>query len=98
MIEYRDIMHKAIDAYGKEAQTLMFFEEVAELEKELCKNARGKQNHDEIVEEIADVEIMLEQIKIMYDVKESQVELVKAMKVQRLCKRMGCVKNEKTTD
>lgn len=88
-IEYRSILCKAICTYGKEAQTLMFFEEVAELEKELCKNARGKQNHDEIVEEIADVEIMLEQLKIMYDVKQSQVELVKAFKVERLNRRLG---------
>ena len=94
--DFKTVMHKAIDAYGKEAQTLMFFEEVAELEKELCKNARGKQNHDEIAEEIADVEIMLEQIKIMYGVKESQVELIKAIKVQRLCKRLGCVNDEKS--
>lgn len=60
------ILKKAIETYGEEAQTLMFFEEVAELQKELCKNARGKKNTREIAEEIADVEIMLEQMKMIY--------------------------------
>ena len=87
-IEYRSILCKAICTYGKEAQTLMFFEEVAELEKELCKNARGKQNRDEILEEVADVEIMLEQIKIMHALNVGAIERVKAQKVQRLNERL----------
>lgn len=85
------ILHAAIDAYGKHAQTTMFFEETAELTKELCKNARGKQNRDEIAEEVADVEIMLEQIKIMYDIPESQLNLIKAEKIKRLGERIGIV-------
>lgn len=89
MNEYRKIIWSAIYIYGKEKQTLKFFEEVAELEKELCKNLFGEQNHDEIVEEIADVEIMLDQIKLMYEAKQSQVERVKAMKVQRLNERLS---------
>lgn len=88
-IEYRSILCKAICTYGKEAQTLMFFEEVAELEKELCKNARGKQNRDEILEEVADVEIMLEQIKIMHALNVGAIERVKAQKVQRLNERLS---------
>ena len=87
-IEYRSILCKAICTYGKEAQTLMFFEEVAEPEKELCKNARGKQNRDEILEEVADVEIMLEQIKIMHALNVGAIERVKAQKVQRLNERL----------
>lgn len=85
------ILHAAIEAYGKEAQTLMLFEEAAELEKELCKNARGKQNHDEIAEEVADVEIMLEQIKMMHGIHESQLNLIKAEKIKRLGERIGIV-------
>ena len=88
-IEYRSILCKAICTYGKEAQTLMFFEEVAELEKELCKNARGKQNRDEILEEVSDVEIMLEQIKIMHALNVGAIERVKAQKVQRLNERLS---------
>lgn len=54
----------ALALWGAEAQTLMMFEEMAELQKELCKNARGKDNRAEIAEEIADVRIMLDQMEI----------------------------------
>nr|WP_325293583.1 hypothetical protein [uncultured Oscillibacter sp.] len=37
-----DIYRAALEKWGADAQTLMVFEEMAELEKELCKNARGK--------------------------------------------------------
>ena len=47
---------------GPDAQTLMAFEEMAELQKELCKHARGKHNRSAVAEEIADVQIMLEQM------------------------------------
>lgn len=82
------ILKKAIDTYGKEAQTLMFFEEVAELQKELCKNARGKQNTREIAEEIADVEIMLEQVKMIYKV-QCAAEAWKKEKLDRLAGRLA---------
>lgn len=85
------ILYAAIEAYGKEAQTLMLFEEAAELEKELCKNARGKQNRDEIAEEVADVEIMLKQIKMMHGIHESQLNLIKCEKIKRLGTRIGIV-------
>ena len=85
------ILHAAIDAYGKEAQTLMLFEEAAELEKELCKNARGKCNQDAIAEEIADLEIMLAQIKIIHGISDSQLNLIKCEKIKRLGTRIGIV-------
>lgn len=50
----------ALDTFGPDAQTLMMFEEMSELQKELCKHARGKDNREAIAEEIADVQIMLE--------------------------------------
>ena len=53
------IYRAALAAWGADAQTLMVFEEMAELQKELCKAARGRDNREQIAEEIADVEIML---------------------------------------
>ena len=38
------IYRRALKTYGAEAQTRMVFEEMAELQKELCKNARGADN------------------------------------------------------
>jgi NTP pyrophosphatase (non-canonical NTP hydrolase) len=63
---YQDICAKALLTYGPESQTRMLFEEMAELQKELCKNARGHNNTAEIAEEIADVYIMLRQMVILH--------------------------------
>lgn len=62
-----DIYRAALEKWGADAQTLMVFEEMAELEKELCKNARGKDNRGSIAEEIADVQIMLEQMIVLHN-------------------------------
>lgn len=62
-----EIYKAALKRWGPDAQTLMVFEEMSELQKELCKAARGKENREQIAEEIADVEIMLEQMKILHN-------------------------------
>ena len=51
----REILENALMTYGAKAQILMVMEEMAELQKELCKNIRGKANVANIAEEIADV-------------------------------------------
>lgn len=52
--------------YGKESQSIVAIEELSELQKELCKMLRGIGNPEHLAEEIADVEIMLCQIKELY--------------------------------
>lgn len=83
----REIYEKALATWGAEAQTMMVFEEMAELQKELCKHARGKQNTAAIAEEIADVQIMLEQMVVLHDCAE-MVERFKQDKVLRLAERI----------
>lgn len=87
-INEKEICKQALDVYGKEAQICMVFEEMAELQKELCKSLRGKENRVEIAEEIADVEIMLEQMKILFNIDE-EVEEMKECKIKRLAERLG---------
>ena len=59
-----EILEQAIAKWGKQAQLLMVLEEMSELQKEILKNInRGKDNVAEIVDETADVEIMLTQLK-----------------------------------
>ena len=74
---------KAINQWGINAQITMVFEEMAELQKELCKNLRGKDNRIKIAEEIADVEIMLDQMKQYFDIEEG-VKRYKQVKLKRL--------------
>lgn len=61
------VLKRALDTWGAEAQTRMVFEEMAELQKELCKWLRGLGDREHIAEEIADVEIMLDQMKILHN-------------------------------
>lgn len=82
-----NIYEKALEHYGGEAQTLMMFEEMSELMKELCKHARGESNVVAIAEEIADVEIMLEQMKLLHNCARL-VEVQKEKKLERLQRRI----------
>ena len=83
----KDLYRRAIDTYGPDAQTRMVMEEMAELQKELCKNSRGADNLASIAEEIADVEIMLEQMMVLHDC-ESLVAGYKKYKLDRLEERL----------
>lgn len=89
-----DTLKAALNLYGPEAQTLMVFEEMSELQKELCKHARGRDNREEIAEEIADVLIMLDQMMILHDC-ESLVTRFRKLKIERLEQRIGRWKGER---
>lgn len=80
--QYKTI-HKAIETYGVDSQLKMVLEEMAELQKEICKNWRGRDNVDKIADECADVEIMLAQLKIIYGI-ESAVPIHVNQKINRL--------------
>ena len=82
------IFRTALETWGADAQTLMVFEEMSELQKELCKYARGRSNIEEIAEEIADVQIMLEQMIIFHKC-EKAVEEYRRSKIERLKIRLG---------
>ena len=82
-----DTLKAALNLYGPEAQTLMVFEEMSELQKELCKHARGADNRAHIAEDIADVLIMLDQMMILHDC-ESLVTRFRELKIERLEQRI----------
>jgi hypothetical protein len=81
------VMGDAISTFGPRAQQAMLLEEMAELQKEICKNWRGRDNVAEIAEEIADVEIMLEQVKMMFCCA-GRVKTIRASKLRRLEQRI----------
>lgn len=85
--EFDDIIKLAINTYGKETQTRMLFEEMAELQNALCKLARNRDTADHVCEEIADVMIMCLQMAHIYGSK--QVELWANRKMLRLKKRLS---------
>ena len=87
MMHEMSLLQRAIAKWGKDAQMKMVLEEMSELQKEICKMWRGKDNRDAIAEEVADVEIMLEQLKLMLDIP-YQVEQHRQNKLQRLQERL----------
>lgn len=90
-----DIYRRALKTWGKDAQMLQVIEEMSELTKEILKNInRGKDNLDEIVEETADVEIMLEQLKYCYDIEE-KVREYKAQKLLKIERRLDSLDQKK---
>ena len=80
----QEIYKSAITKYGEHTQIDMAIEEMAELTQALSKYKRGKSHNVE--EEIADVEIMLEQMRLIFDSK--KVDEIKQEKIVRLDKRV----------
>ena len=82
-----EICRAALETFGERAQMGMAVEEMSELTKELCKRLRGRDNLEAIAEEIADVQIMLRQLVILFDCKEV-VDKYRRYKLERLARRV----------
>ncbi len=83
------VLKRALKTWGEEPQMLMVVEEMSELMKEVLKNInRKKDNIAEIIEETADVEIMLAQLKENYRIFE-QVESYKKEKIKKIEERLN---------
>lgn len=94
-IKKTDVIRDAIATYGNAAQVDMAIEEMSELTKALCKERRCKLDsikHSEavanIIEEIADVAIMLQQMIIIFD-RDNEVEGEIKYKIDRLEQRLA---------
>lgn len=93
VLDGESIMQQAIKTYGVQAQCDVAIEEMAELTKAIMKLRRVADDYgktqaalDNLLEEIADVDIMIDQMKIMWGPK--QVEGYREKKLERLAKRM----------
>lgn len=86
--EIIDTYKQAIDTYGVRAQKLMAIEEMSELTKEICKDFRGKLDREHLIEEMADVLIMLDQMLLLYKISGEEVGLMRIKKVERLKERL----------
>jgi hypothetical protein len=69
---YENTLKRALKIYGEEAQRQMMIKEISELTKAICKLSRVKSGEEftsavnDIREEMADVQIMLDQMKMIY--------------------------------
>lgn len=78
----------AINTWGVDAQQTVAIEELSELAKEICKIKRGAGDLQHLAEEIADVEIMCDQLRYMFAV-DTLVDEWKVGKLRRLQERLG---------
>lgn len=81
---YTDTLNRAIAEFGASNQLDMAIEEMSELIKEICKSKRGSDNKEKVCEEIADVYIMLEQLKLIYGLSDDDIGEWVKFKVRRL--------------
>lgn len=89
---YVDITHEnaicntALEHYGVHSQMVKCMEECGELIQALARNMCGEHYAENVVEELADVEIMLMQMRTVFG--RSSVDRVMAQKLARLKMRM----------
>lgn len=82
-----NILCKAIDAFGERTQIKKFFEEAAELQEAVCKLMDGRDEVEHVAEEIADLSIMLDQLRIIFGCGK-RVDEITAEKLARLERRI----------
>lgn len=88
-IEYIDkVLNNAIKKFGNDYQLNVAIEEMSELIKEICKNKRDFENDDKILEEMADVYIMLYQLQIIFNIEDDNLNDMILRKVKRLEERI----------
>lgn len=91
MNEY-DIYHWAVTRFGSEHQIRKAAEELGELIQALMRYGNGEPVVGNVAEEIADVEIMLEQLKIILGERyEKYLEAKKAEKIGKLARYLCLV-------
>lgn len=82
-----ELYQRAIDKWGVNGQLTVAVEELSELTKEICKMLRNIGNINDLAEEVADVEIMCEQLRHIYSIDED-VDDWKKYKLNRLANRL----------
>lgn len=75
------VIRSAIKVFGEDSQEQMAIEECSELIQAICHHRRGRESN--IAEEIADVEIVLEQLKLIHKCTE-ETAAIRNEKINRL--------------
>lgn len=86
--EKSELYKELAEHYGEKHQCMLCIEEMSELIKEIVKFERKHNNYNEIAEEVADVQIMIEQVIAIYGINE-EVERWKEKKLKRTEARLA---------
>ena len=87
--ELQTIWRQSIDHYGSQMQSIVCMEECAELIQAISKKLRDPTSpNDHLAEEMADVIICLNLLKLMYGITDKEIHNRVVAKTLRLSKRM----------
>lgn len=89
----QEVYRQARDVFGAQAQLVVALEELSEAQKEICKFLRGKGDPGHLTEEIADAQIMLEQVQMLCGIDEGAVQEQMDSKIERLRGRIEEARN-----
>lgn len=81
------VYRAATHAYDEGMQAIIAIEEMSELTKALCKAFRGRMDREAVAEEIADVTIMMEQLRVTFDMNNAVSDAMD-FKISRLAQRI----------
>ena len=81
--EKEKIMKQSVNWYGAIAKYIVAIEELSELQKEITKQLRGKSEYMNFLEELADVYICLEYLKVINKVDEDMLDKAICVKLNR---------------
>ena len=90
-MEKKEIYARALKKYGVAQQRLMLIEEIGELLNAFAKLPRARAEVEDVIEELADVSIMVEQMALLYGW--SRFESIREQKLQRLGERLDKLTN-----
>lgn len=85
----KEKIHKIADHYGLHHQLMKTVEELNELSLECAKSWDKRSITVNLISELADVEVMLSQIKYLGKIEQSDIDEVKAYKINRQLKRIA---------
>lgn len=80
---------KMLALWGREAQVLKTCEEMGELQQALVKQVQKGRWQARVTEEIADVELMLGQMKYTFGIKAKDIQEKKLKKIKRIKARLA---------
>lgn len=88
--EHERLLSRIAGHFGYNAQSRILIGECAELIQAVSKYGREstQERRDNLIEEIADVEIMIAQIKYLLSIEPEEIEMWKEFKVDRTIERM----------
>ena len=85
----KNALVKTLEKFGSISELIITVEELSELQKEVTKQLRNEGKMENLVEEMADVYIVMEYLKLIFAINDEDIKTEIAFKIDRLMSRLG---------